>query len=134
MYYSTPKPEVPGTIIWDIGKALNTGDQTALAKLLPLYEDFIDKWGGRCKTAQKQVPERFRSQMPNGISACRELSKFKKLGPNVLIECFERGDIVSSTIRDEVDDLYVSLGGTPVAKRHPKGRSGMPYDDSETIY
>ena len=109
-----------GKTIWEIGRVLTGPYTEETQKMHDRYPDFIEKWGGRCKTVYKAVPERFKDQVPDEIAAAREISKFvTKLGLEVLIQCFERGYITSRSSRGEIDHLYTRMGGGSVASRHP---------------
>jgi hypothetical protein len=112
-----------GKTIWEIGRVLSGPYTEETQKMHDTYPDFIAKWGSRCKTIYKAVPERFKNQVPDDIAAAREISKFKT-NPNVglakLIKAFEKGLITNRSTRSEIDNLYTSLGGGPVADRHPE--------------
>ena len=49
-----------GKTMWEIGRALNSPSREGLRELMEKHPDFIQKWGSRCKTINKAVPERFK--------------------------------------------------------------------------
>ena len=103
-----------GKTMWEIGRALNSPSHEGLQELMEKRADFIQKWGSRCKTIFKVVPERFNDQVPDDIAAARQISPFGEK----LIECFEKGWITHRTTRKEIDNLYKIVCGVVLAKRH----------------
>lgn len=108
-----------GETMWEIGRILSGPYTEETQKMHDKHPSFIEKWGSRCKTIYKNVPERFKDQVPDEIAAAREISKFATtLGQSVLIMCFEKRWISDQSTRREIDTLYTRLGGGRVAPRH----------------
>jgi hypothetical protein len=104
-----------GRLIWDIGKILTNGSHEEIKKLHEEHRTFVQKWGGRCKTVYKNVPEQFRGQVPDDIAAARQISAFGEK----LIECFTKNWITHSSTRKEIDRLYKTVCHVDLASRHP---------------
>lgn len=98
-------------MFWEIGRILSCGSEAERNALDP---EFVRKWGSRCRTIYKHVPERFKDEVPDGIAAARELAKFK----DKLVYAFERGLITRHSDRYHVDRTYERLCGKRVARRH----------------
>jgi hypothetical protein len=100
---------------WEIGRIVLNGTPEEVQKIHQEYPAFVQMWGSRCGTIYKNVPEKFKGQVPNTIAAARQISAFG----DKLIECFEKGWITNRTTRKEIDVLYKSVCKKTLASRHP---------------